>query len=331
MVPEDRVGADAALAVVDDRALVVGAQQHQPAVELEQVALGERGGDGVAVENTAELELTCAIAGATCAAPARRYTRTATASRSASNTAVSTSPRSSPSACSGSGRSQRTSIRSRSWPGARRPPAPAVAADDVATGAAPTGAHARAARRSRGRARSAPRGAIRSGSGPGIGVRIAVRDEDERGAAVPDDLERGIPAAPPLGDHLPHRPRTQVARARAGCVTTELVEAPHRLAVEADAGREAEATAVHRAERDPPGPPLCDRRRDHAGRVAGSRGNPSARGKTLVPPPGRKPSGERRRRRSAPRCRCRRRQRRRSHRRVRPPQRQAPSHGPARG
>ena len=56
MVPEDRVGADAALAVVDDRALVEGAQQDQAAVQLEQVALGERVGHGVAVENTSELE-----------------------------------------------------------------------------------------------------------------------------------------------------------------------------------------------------------------------------------------------------------------------------------
>ena len=42
--------------------------------------------------------------------------RIETASRSASKTTASTSPRSSPSTWSGSGRSQRTSIRSRSWP-----------------------------------------------------------------------------------------------------------------------------------------------------------------------------------------------------------------------
>ena len=41
VVPEDRVRADPALAVVDDRALVVGPQQDQRAVEVEQVLLGE--------------------------------------------------------------------------------------------------------------------------------------------------------------------------------------------------------------------------------------------------------------------------------------------------
>ena len=41
MVPEDRVGADAALAVVDDGALVVGAQDHEPAIELDEIVVGE--------------------------------------------------------------------------------------------------------------------------------------------------------------------------------------------------------------------------------------------------------------------------------------------------
>src|SRR5215218_213452 len=41
VVPEDRVGADPALAVVDERALVVGAEQHHAAIELDQVALVE--------------------------------------------------------------------------------------------------------------------------------------------------------------------------------------------------------------------------------------------------------------------------------------------------
>ena len=39
--PEDRVGPDAPLAVVDDGALVVGPQQHHRTVELEQVLVGE--------------------------------------------------------------------------------------------------------------------------------------------------------------------------------------------------------------------------------------------------------------------------------------------------
>ena len=41
VVPEHGVGADAALPVVDDRALVVGAQEHESAVKLEQILLAE--------------------------------------------------------------------------------------------------------------------------------------------------------------------------------------------------------------------------------------------------------------------------------------------------
>ncbi len=55
VVPEDRVRADAALAVVDDRALVVGAQQHHRAVELEQLLLAEAVDLAVLVEDAAKL------------------------------------------------------------------------------------------------------------------------------------------------------------------------------------------------------------------------------------------------------------------------------------
>ena len=41
VVPVDRVRPDPPLAVVDDRALVVRAQQDEPAVELDQVVVGE--------------------------------------------------------------------------------------------------------------------------------------------------------------------------------------------------------------------------------------------------------------------------------------------------
>jgi hypothetical protein len=41
VIPEDRVGADPALAVEDDRTLVVRPQQDHRAVELEQIALLE--------------------------------------------------------------------------------------------------------------------------------------------------------------------------------------------------------------------------------------------------------------------------------------------------
>ena len=57
VAPEDRVGADPALAVVDDRALVVGAQQHHRAVEREQLLLADAldlaVGNGVAVADHA--------------------------------------------------------------------------------------------------------------------------------------------------------------------------------------------------------------------------------------------------------------------------------------
>ena len=41
MVPEDRVGADAALAVVDDGALVVGAEEDEAAIELDEIVVGQ--------------------------------------------------------------------------------------------------------------------------------------------------------------------------------------------------------------------------------------------------------------------------------------------------
>ena len=57
MVPEDRVRADPALAVVDDGALVVGPEQHQVAVEREQLLRAESldlaVGDRVAVADHA--------------------------------------------------------------------------------------------------------------------------------------------------------------------------------------------------------------------------------------------------------------------------------------
>ena len=57
VVPEDRVRADAALPVVDDRALVVGAQQDEVAVQLEQLVGAEpvdlTVGNGVTVADDA--------------------------------------------------------------------------------------------------------------------------------------------------------------------------------------------------------------------------------------------------------------------------------------
>ena len=67
------------------------------------------------------------------------------------------------------------------------------------------------------------------------------------------------------------RPKVDVAGARAGGVAAQPVEPPHRLGVEADPRREAEAAAVDRPERDAPQPALGKRGADGAcgfGRVA---------------------------------------------------------------
>src|SRR5204863_9329120 len=81
VVPGNRVRPDPTLAVVDERALVEHAQEDHAPVELDQVLIGE---------------------------PHEDQARTVRASRSATKVASVTSPRSSPSACSGSGWSQRT-------------------------------------------------------------------------------------------------------------------------------------------------------------------------------------------------------------------------------
>ena len=248
VVPEDRVGADAALPVVDDRALVVGAQQHHPAVQLEQIALAERRrgrcrrrGRGGARASPA---------------PSRgRYLALPRLDENGDGVALaprtrrsSTSPRSSPSACSGSGRSQRTSIRSRSWPVETSPavswPLPG---DDVARASAARerAPHARRGDEVEAELEAARRARSCSGTEPAYGVRVAVGDEDERGPAVPLDLERRVPAAAPLGDHL-RRPsaanaRSPGARRRRG--QRSAADASRR----ADP-RRSEASAVHEAD-----------------------------------------------------------------------------------
>src|SRR5688572_13102681 len=108
MAPEDRVGADAALPVIDERALVVRAQEYEVAVEPEQVALVETG--DLAVRQCAP------VPDHPPQVPLRgrylghgldyRGTSTCSAFRSASKVASMTSPRSSPSAWSGVGASQ---------------------------------------------------------------------------------------------------------------------------------------------------------------------------------------------------------------------------------
>src|SRR6185436_11590506 len=112
-----RVGPDAALPVVDDRPLVVRPQEDEVAVEGEETIRSEA--FDLAVEDVLAVADDAAQVsfGREHAAHRERslgQTRTVTASRSASYTTSATSPVSSPSTCSGSGSSQRTTIRSRS-------------------------------------------------------------------------------------------------------------------------------------------------------------------------------------------------------------------------
>ncbi len=165
--------------------------------------------------------------------------------------------------------------------------------------------------------------------GAGVRVRIAVRDEDEGSPSEVFDLDLRIPPGAALEQHLgDHSRKRQVAGTRAAGVATELVEAPHRLAVEAEPGREAEAAAVDRAEGDsaraPVGESPGERPRgvDRVARDA-ERARQDAR-----PAAGQEAERNARRpRRSAPRCTSRRRRRRGSRRRPR----RAPSRARWRG
>ena len=116
VVPEHRVRPDAALPVVDERALVVRPQQHHRAVEVEQLLLAQPFDLAVLVDDAAQLVLAGSDLGHEPKRSCSVQTRTDTAFRSASITTSETSPRSSPSAWSGIGSSQTISSRSRSWP-----------------------------------------------------------------------------------------------------------------------------------------------------------------------------------------------------------------------
>ena len=136
----------------------------------------------------------------------------------------------------------------------------------------------------------------RSGSDPqrhraDVRIRITVRNEHERGAPNSLDLELRAPPAPPFEDHLPDRAHErQVARAGSAGRAPQGIEAAHGLCIEPDPGREAEAPAVH-GSRARSGAAATPAIAAPAARAAstGSRGTPSARGRTLVPPPGQEP------------------------------------------
>ena len=115
--PEDGVGADPPLPVIDDRALVVGPERHHAPVDREQVGLGEPRHHAVCQVSTvsddpADVGLRRHHLGHGALVP---ETRTLNALRSASKVTLVTSPRSSPSTWRGVGPSQSISTRSRSW------------------------------------------------------------------------------------------------------------------------------------------------------------------------------------------------------------------------
>ena len=104
------------------------------------------------------------------------------------------------------------------------------------------------------------------------------------------DLEHRLEAEAALGKRLHRRPgEDEIARPAAGLVAAAGVHSPHQLGIEPDPRGEAEAAPVRAAERDSPGVPAASLR----AASTGSRGSPSTRGRTLVPPPGTKPSGTR--------------------------------------
>ena len=204
---------------------------------------------------------------------------------SASNRASSTSPRSSPSTCSGSGRSQRTEIRSRSC--ACRSPRPRNGLPVKRCGEARhlprPDAH--------GRCEVEPEVELGAAREPhrdraGVRVGIAVGDDQERGAADPVDLDRGVEAGAALDEESggdAHEGQA-AGRPRPGARPSEWTRgpAPRR----SHPRREGEARAVDPADGDPPGAAGRDRAGDALAASRGRRGSPGARARTLVPPAG---------------------------------------------
>src|SRR5579884_2199476 len=253
VVPGDRVRADPALTVVHDRPLVEHAEQDHAPVELEQRALVEPLGRGVAVEGRAQL-------------PA--HTSTRSAPRSAAKLASVTSPRSSPSACSASGRSQRTSRRG-----------------------SESGVTRRGATKSSPAAKSASR-RIANGAGPAYVY--------GRPFATKTQAARPCPSTSSCGSR--RRPRSSSTRATVRAKTRLLARRPSALRPRRSTRRTATASTprpqAKRKRRPFTRPAVTGRVRPaaiaaaiRAAAAAASRGRPSARGKTLAPPPGTKPSG----------------------------------------
>src|SRR5215204_1047878 len=119
-----------------------------------------------------------------------------------------------------------------------------------------------------------------------VRVRVAVRDERERGPAVPVHLDLGRQPSAPFGQDPGGRRQERAVGRPAAAFTPELVHAAHDLRREPESGCEPEAAAVHAPERDlaravdadrvgdPPGSVLhiarkAQRTRQDAGAAAG--------------------------------------------------------------
>ena len=123
---------------------------------------------------------------------------------------------------------------------------------------------------------------------PRVGVRIAVRGHHEGRPSDPDQLQHGWETEAVGYEHpQPRAGEGDVAGAAAIGSPAKGVDAPHELGVETDARAESKAASVDAPERDAPRSPSGKQRRG----CTGSRGTPSARGRTLVPPPGMNPTG----------------------------------------
>ena len=124
-------------------------------------------------------------------------------------------------------------------------------------------------------------------------VGVDVGNEHEGGAAVALHLEHRLEPAATIEQHAGERPEErEVTGPLALRRAPSLVDPPHSLGVDPDARAEPEAASVDATGRDRAA--FCSRASASASRSAaatGSRGSPSARGNTLVPPPGTKPIG----------------------------------------
>ncbi len=305
VVPEDRVRADAALAVVDDRALVVRAQQDEVAIEREQLVRAEtldlavRNRLAVA-DDAAQIPLRRAAPGSSGGRSVRIFDarRRLRSDEDGDRIALGlvdgleTSPASSPSTWSGSGRSQRTTSRSRSR--RRRASRPSLRPRPRARGA--RAAAGRGPQRSPGRSTSSPSSKLASGRDRARRAPAYVYGEQ---FATSANAARPVPLAPRAAARSGHgcsasapnatrMKATSPGRRPSGRRPSSSTRA-HELRVEPDARAEAEPAPVHAPEADAPRVDLGDaqrrlhrvarRARAHAGRRSSRRPGGSRAGR----------------------------------------------------